>query len=342
MKPIHLSLAGLQSYREKQEIDFTRLCDAGVFGIFGPTGSGKSSILDAMTLALFGKVERASNGTQGILNHAEKALAVSFEFELTNAGGPQRYRVERQFKRSADNSVAGTVCRLIERAEDGSVVLADKAGDVNARIQELLGLSMQDFTRAVVLPQGKFAEFLSLKGSDRRQMLQRLFHLETYGDRLNARLSQRYKKADSALKQTAARLEGMGDASHAAVKTAEESLLAADARSLAMRSKRLEAEQAWEKLRQVLAWQQELAGLSQLQAGQDALQPVMAERESRLKKADRASRIRPYLDEWEAKNCCARNGRRPSGWRARRNKLSRLPSRSSLRMTPPCRLSLSS
>ncbi len=80
MKPISLHIAGLQSYRELQKIDFASLCDAGVFGIFGPTGSGKSSILDAMTLALYGKVERASAGTQGIMNAAENALTVSFVF----------------------------------------------------------------------------------------------------------------------------------------------------------------------------------------------------------------------------------------------------------------------
>lgn len=63
--------------------------------------------------------------------------------------------------------------RLIE-IEDETYVLADKTNDVNQQVQELLGLTIDDFTRAVVLPQGKFAEFLSLKGTERRQMLQRL------------------------------------------------------------------------------------------------------------------------------------------------------------------------
>jgi exonuclease SbcC len=59
-----------------QMIQFDELCEGGVFGIFGPTGSGKSSILDAMTLALYGKVERAANNTHGILNHGEDELKV--------------------------------------------------------------------------------------------------------------------------------------------------------------------------------------------------------------------------------------------------------------------------
>lgn len=65
--------------------------------------------------------------------------------------------------------------------KEEQIVLADKANEVNRKIEELLGLTIDDFTRAVVLPQGKFAEFLSLKGAERRQMLQRLFNLEQYG-----------------------------------------------------------------------------------------------------------------------------------------------------------------
>ncbi|WP_236570558.1 AAA family ATPase, partial [Paenibacillus sp. An7] len=82
MRPVKLKLSGLQSYREVQEIDFRTLTETGLFGIFGPTGSGKSTILDAITLAMYGKVERAVNGTQGIMNQAEDTLFVSFTFEL--------------------------------------------------------------------------------------------------------------------------------------------------------------------------------------------------------------------------------------------------------------------
>ena len=204
MRPIMLQISGLQSYREKQEIDFRQLCDGGCIWYFWPTGSGKSSILDAMTLALYGKVERASGGTQAIMNHAEQTLFVSFTFELTNATSTERYRVERQFKRCRDVTVNNTVSRLIELAEPDAVVLADKAGDVTQGVQQILGLSMADFTRAVVLPQGKFAEFLQLTGKDRRAMLQRLFHLELYGDELSAKISRRLKETDSSLKQVTA------------------------------------------------------------------------------------------------------------------------------------------
>ncbi|WP_077995665.1 AAA family ATPase [Paenibacillus larvae] len=142
MRPITLTLSGLQSYREKQEVDFTRLCDAGVFGIFGPTGSGKSTLLDAITLALYGKVERASSGTQGIMNQAENSLAVSFTFELSHAGGSTRYRVERQFKRGSGVSATGVVSRLIledPHNPENSTVLGTKQQKLPSRYRIFWG-----------------------------------------------------------------------------------------------------------------------------------------------------------------------------------------------------------
>ncbi|MDM5276444.1 SMC family ATPase [Paenibacillus silvae] len=213
MKPILLKVAGLQSYREMQEIDFTVLTETGLFGIFGPTGSGKSSLLDAITLAMYGKVERAVNGTQGIMNHAEDSLSVAFTFELASAEGARRFRVERRFKRNNEVSVSNTVSKFIETIDGEDQVLADKLAEVNRCVEDVIGLKMDDFTRAVVLPQGKFAEFLSLKGSERRQMLQRLFHLEKYGDQLAIKLSRRVKDNDMAHQAIAAEQQGLGNAS---------------------------------------------------------------------------------------------------------------------------------
>lgn len=213
MKPILLKVAGLQSYREMQEIDFTVLTETGLFGIFGPTGSGKSSLLDAITLAMYGKVERAVNGTQGIMNHAEDSLSVAFTFELASAESVRRFRVERRFKRNNEVSVSNTVSKFIETIDGEDQVLADKLAEVNRCVEDVIGLKMDDFTRAVVLPQGKFAEFLSLKGSERRQMLQRLFHLEKYGDQLAIKLSRRVKDNDMAHQAIAAEQQGLGNAS---------------------------------------------------------------------------------------------------------------------------------
>ncbi len=95
MKPLKLEFRGLNSYREPQTVDFEQLGRGGLFGIFGPTGSGKSSVLDAVTLALYGKVDRAENNAGGIINLKEKFAEVSFVFEL----GGVRYSVQRVYER---------------------------------------------------------------------------------------------------------------------------------------------------------------------------------------------------------------------------------------------------
>ncbi|WP_438446219.1 AAA family ATPase [Gorillibacterium sp. sgz5001074] len=300
MKPVHLTLAGLQSYREKQEVDFLRLSDAGVFGIFGPTGSGKSSILDAITLALYGKVERAPGGTQGIINQVENVCTVSFTFELNGAGGSERYRVERQYKRTGDVSANQSMSRLIRLENGGQTVLADKAKDVDNRVQEILGLSMQDFTRAVVLPQGKFAEFLSLKGVERRHMLERLFHLESYGDALGARVSARLRETDMAVKRAEAEQLGLGDASAEALEAAALRLSEAEAAFQRQRTALEAAEREAEERRRLWKLEQEKAQLTEDGRILEEREPEMAALQERLRLSVSAGRVGHFLNEWDA------------------------------------------
>ncbi|WP_226002823.1 AAA family ATPase [Paenibacillus sp. BJ-4] len=299
MKPILLKLAGLQSYREPQEIRFDELTETGLFGIFGPTGSGKSTLLDAITLAMYGKVERAVNGTQGIMNHAEDTLSVAFTFELMSAQGPRRYRVERRFKRAGGVSVNNTLSRFIVCTDDGEEVLADKVQDVTRCVEEYIGLKMDDFTRAVVLPQGKFAEFLSLKGSERRQMLQRLFHLEKYGDQLAQKLSRRVKDNDMALKELEAEQQGLGNASAEALEQVElrlkEAIANAEASRRELEHVTREAE-ALNKIRELVMERSRRAKeLGQLAA----LEPAIALLEHKLRQASAAEALLPVLTDWK-------------------------------------------
>ncbi|MEF2964732.1 SMC family ATPase [Paenibacillus sp. M1] len=300
MKPISLKLSGLQSYRETQEIDFAELCDTGLFGIFGPTGSGKSTLLDAITLALYGKVGRAANGTQGIMNHSEDSLFVAFTFELMSAGGAERYRVERRFKRQSELSVSNTISRFIEVTAEGEKVLADKLAEVTRQVEEKIGLKMDDFTRAVVLPQGKFAEFLSLKGVDRRQMLQRLFHLEKYGDLLVQKLARKAKEAEQGLKELAAEQQGLGSASEEALREAEAALKGALEQATARRKELGEAERRTESLAKVRELSRERARRAALLAELRQQDAAIRELEARLAKAAAAESIRPALTAWKA------------------------------------------
>ncbi|WP_336805092.1 exonuclease subunit SbcC [Bacillus subtilis] len=296
MKPIALSIKGLHSFREEQTIDFEGLSGAGVFGIFGPTGSGKSSILDAMTLALYGKVERAANNTHGILNQAEDTLSVSFTFAL-QTNHQISYKVERVFKRTDEMKVKTALCRFIE-IKDEHTVLADKASEVNKRVEELLGLTIDDFTRAVVLPQGKFAEFLSLKGAERRHMLQRLFNLEQYGDRLVKKLRRQAQEANARKNEMLAEQSGLGEASSEAVEQAEKALEQAEARLEAMRKNRDQAKEQFTEHQEIWNVQKEKSAYEAEEKRLAEEQPHIDSMQKRLLEAETAAALKPYADRY--------------------------------------------
>ena len=190
MKPINLKIKGLNSFIETQEVDFKRLTQRGLFGIFGPTGSGKSTILDGITLALYGEIARKSTN---FMNTNCNSMFVSYEFQITDKE-VKRYRVDREFYRDKKTGKVRTNSAILVDITAGEQVLEDGVRSVTQRCEEIIGLNLEDFTRTVVLPQGKFSEFLKLEGKERREMLERLFNLQKYGDELSFKLALKIKE----------------------------------------------------------------------------------------------------------------------------------------------------
>jgi exonuclease SbcC len=301
VKPVFLRFSGLNSYIEEQQVDFQALLGTGVFGIFGPTGSGKSTILDAITLALYGSVDRAVYSTQGIVNQYVNQLYVAYTFELDD-GTPRRLRVERSFRRGkSPESTEAVQARFVEVAmgepggEEILRVIADKPTAVTAEVQEALGLSLADFTRAVVLPQGKFAEFLGLRDAERRRMLQRIFGLEVYGDRLSERLKERLHKEEAQLRSVqAARLE-LGDASVQALEGARVRSGESEQKSKRAAAMAGQVEAEFGKWERVWDWQLELARATQCLEKLEEQRPSIQAKEHQLHLAERAERLRAPL-----------------------------------------------
>ncbi|MFD2704527.1 AAA family ATPase [Salibacterium lacus] len=294
MRPLELSLKGLHSFREKQTVDFTSLTEEGIFGIFGPTGSGKSSILDAMTLALYGNVERAPNNTNGIINQGEDELYVSFTFQLGNGADHSVLKVERSYKRSGGHHVKTASARLHDLTGT-PLILADKASDVNKEVEKLLGLSIDDFTRAVVLPQGKFSDFLTLRGNERRLMLQRIFQLEKYGDQLIKKVKTGLQNAVHGREKIESEQQGLGmDA--AALKQAEKEADYWDERMQSVLAAREVLEEMWKESSQLREWEQEwkesVRNIEELLAEKDAVD----EQRRQLELSEKADILVPYAD----------------------------------------------
>jgi exonuclease SbcC len=190
MRPIRLTLAGLNSFEGPQTIDFEKLSSKGLFGIFGPTGSGKSTIIDGIVMSLYGPGS-IPRGTKDFINTETDQAEVEFVFRTVVEGTLREIEIRRVFKRAKDGYRSHQSRIVLRTLEGETLLIEDKQSEVNRQIEEILGLSDSEFLKMVVLPQGKFSEFIQLDPKDRRNMLQSLFGLELYGDRLLERLKSR-------------------------------------------------------------------------------------------------------------------------------------------------------
>ncbi|WP_124041388.1 AAA family ATPase [Clostridium perfringens] len=221
MKPIKLEVKGLNSFIDKQVVEFDKLTERGLFGIFGPTGSGKSTILDGITLALYGDIARKSSN---YINTNCDGVYVSYEFQITG-NEVKRYRVDREFKRdNKSGGIRNKSSKIIDITGGVENVLEEKAKAVTSKCEEIIGLKLDDFMRTVVLPQGKFSEFLKLEGKERRNMLERLFNLRKYGDDLSNKLSFEIRKEKDKMNVLEGQLKGYEGVSEEALKAKEEEI----------------------------------------------------------------------------------------------------------------------
>ncbi|MFR5592520.1 MAG: SbcC/MukB-like Walker B domain-containing protein [Clostridium perfringens] len=221
MKPIKLEVKGLNSFIDKQVVEFDKLTERGLFGIFGPTGSGKSTILDGITLALYGDIARKSSN---YINTNCDDVYVSYEFQITG-NEVKRYRVDREFKRdNKSGGIRNKSSKIIDITGGVENVLEEKAKAVTSKCEEIIGLKLDDFMRTVVLPQGKFSEFLKLEGKERRNMLERLFNLRKYGDDLSSKLSLEIRKEKDKMNVLEGQLKGYEGVSEEALKAKEEEI----------------------------------------------------------------------------------------------------------------------
>lgn len=192
MKPVYLAFCGINSFSERAEIDFNRLLQYGIFGIFGDTGSGKSTILDCIGFAVYGDVARTRSGSiADVIHYKQDKAYVHFEFEIIHQGERRFIRIEREIKRKNATQSA----HVYEKKEEKWVSCAEGVRDCNAFLKDLIGLEQKDFEKCIALPQGEFAQFVKASRADRLKLIARLFDLEAYGERLTKRVNARASEA---------------------------------------------------------------------------------------------------------------------------------------------------
>ena len=195
MRPLALELEGFATFRDRTTIDFA---DLDLVALVGPTGSGKSTVIDAITFALYGSVARYDNPNlvAPVIHQLSTEARVRFDFEL--AGQIYRaVRIVRRTKPTPGGAPRATTkeARLEVLADDGSsTVLAGSVSELDAEVQNLIGLDFNQFTRTIVLPQGDFADFLKDDPGNRQKLLRRLLDLDVYA-RMGARAREQAGEA---------------------------------------------------------------------------------------------------------------------------------------------------
>ncbi len=203
MKPLKLSLQAFGPFAGQETVDFTSLGENPLFLINGPTGAGKSSILDAICYALYGHTTGAErDATQMRCDHADVSVLteVSLEFML----GDKRYLIRRvPLQERAKSRGEGTTTqqpeaqlRELDGSEDGRLMVSKSVSEATTHIKDLLGLDVEQFRQVMVLPQGKFRELLMADSREREKIFGQLFQTNIY-----RRIEDRLKAQAAGIKQ---------------------------------------------------------------------------------------------------------------------------------------------
>ena len=190
MRPIELTLSAFGSYRGTEHIDFTQLGETGVFLISGNTGAGKSTIFDAISFALFGEASGAlRNGSMLRSEYADATTRTFVKLRFEYAG--KEYTVERSlpYERKSGRRKRNEKGELVEvtTLQPAEATLSSpnepptsSGKSVTLRIQEILGINHDQFTKIAMIPQGEFQKLLQADNDSKQEILRKVFRTERF------------------------------------------------------------------------------------------------------------------------------------------------------------------
>ncbi|MBI3929522.1 MAG: SMC family ATPase [Armatimonadetes bacterium] len=270
MKPVRLILEGLRSYRSRQEISFEGM---DLFAITGRTGSGKSSLLEAIVFALYHASTFDKKNVKSLISDGVEDMIVSLYFEV----GGRQWQVTRSVSRNNRQPVHEL------RSADG-LETYDRKTDVDARVERLLGLECDDFLKTVVLPQGAFQALLQSKPAERAPLLKNLLGLDEL-DRMAETVQARRERLRNVLQLARGRRQALPADPGEVVVGAERMLSQA-------RADEKRFAEALERCRLLAREAQSVADRQQELTRREA-----SVREASLPDPERLAALRPVLDE---------------------------------------------
>src|SRR6478609_11369896 len=174
-------------FADTVHVDFDHLSDAGLFLLSGPTGAGKTSVLDAVCFALYGDVPGDRSAAKRLrCDQAPPGVAPRVTLETTLSG--RRFRIarspawERPKKRGSGTTTEQASVTIAERIDGAWVTHSTRLDETGHLITRLVGMNLAQFTQVAMLPQGRFQAFLRARSEERHQLLQQLFRTGRFED----------------------------------------------------------------------------------------------------------------------------------------------------------------
>ncbi len=287
MRPLRLELQGFTCFRDLTVIDFSNL---ELFAIVGQTGAGKSSILDALTFALFEQTPRlGSKPAKELIAQGSSGMSLSLEFEASDG---RKYRVARTYS-SKSSEVR------FERLENDKWVTAVeqiKKKEVAEAIERTVGLDFEGFTRAVLLPQGEFDRFLRGEPKQRRDLLKNLIGLERI-ENIQKRSGELAREAKTKSEALQIQLESLSTATPEALETLETTQLQKQ-RELEQTGQQLERlKTALIEARDIWRLETALQNVKLEWQGLEAAQAKIEALQTQAKAARRVASILPLIEQ---------------------------------------------
>lgn len=210
MKPVKLEMYGFMTYKNKTFIDFTKIYDSKIFIISGDTGSGKTSIFDAISFALFGKIQRQGFDLNDIrsdfLSGDDPVTYVDFSFEIDG----KNYRIKRipnqKAKKTRANVNVSHSVELYKIENDREILISDKVNECEKEITNIIGLDFNQLNRVMILAQGEFSKFLKSSSDKKAELLSKIFSSFIYKD-IEEKLKEASKDSKKNLENISNRLE---------------------------------------------------------------------------------------------------------------------------------------
>ena len=298
MKICKLKLKNLNSFRGEQEIDFESglLSDASLVAITGPTGAGKTTVLDAICVALYGKTPRlggqGSQNPKHLISHGEKEGFAEVYFIAKDTGYLATWSATQKGAPKGELRYADTDKLITDKLAKKGKSLGPSQNTVSEEIAMILGLDFDAFKRSVMLAQGEFAAFLKAKDEDRRTILEATAGIGIY-DELKKALNDKVSAVAAATADVLDKLNKIPEASHEQLSEAEMGFdrLQSEAKALEAQSQKIQDKKRREEERKA-----DYTKLQSSEERQDELanqQPEINACQAELENGQRAERLRP-------------------------------------------------